>query len=613
MARPGIFIFLAAVALLWPPMSGAGAVLDKLGDFFGGKDRDRTPSQEILDPDQAFILSAAASGAGEITVHWDITEGYYLYRDKFRFSVDSGEAALGDVYLPAGETVTDPVFGKVEVYRHTADIKLGLQRRTSTATTLMLNAVYQGCKEDTVCYPPVSKSVPVFLPAVVEMPGPEGSAGTAMQNRLSPEEAINRDLRHNRLWLNLLVFFGFGLLLACTPCVFPMLPILSGIIVGHGESLTTRRAFILSLAYVLAMAVTYAVLGIVAGALHINLQAAAQNVWVIGAFSVIFVLLALSMFGFYTLQLPQSWQKWLSAFGIRQRGSLSGAVLMGALSAVIVGPCIAPPLAGALLYVSQTGNATTGGAALFVLGLGMGLPLLVVGTSAGRLLPRAGAWMETIQRIFGVVMLGVAIWFLERVLPPPVALFLWGVLSTVTAVYLGAIDKLLPEAKWQKLWKGLGIVLLVYGMAMVLGAAAGGGDKLRPLSGLVKTGDAMHGPAFTRIKSGSDLDRFLAQSARAQQTVMLDFYADWCITCKEMEKDTFSNPAVQEQLHNVLLLQADVTANDGVDQALLNRFGIFGPPAILFFVDGKERRHLRVIGYMDPDDFVQHVMEVKTR
>lgn len=608
-------VMTAFLACAWTAMSQAGAPLDRLRDYFRGGDRAPSGTEEILEVDRAFVMSAAASGASphEISVNWDIAEGYYLYRDRFRFTVDSGEAALGAISLPAGEFITEPEIGMVEVYRHPVTIKLGMQRRTFAATTLTLNVVYQGCKENTVCYPPVGKAITVALPAMTEEVAGGMPAITALARPLSPEDAINRDLRHNALWVNLVVFLGFGLLLACTPCVFPMLPILSGIIVGHGHSLTTRRAFMLSLGYVLAMAMTYALLGVMVAALHFNLQAAAQNVWVIGVFSGIFVLLALSMFGFYELQLPAAWQGRLTEFGVRRQGSLAGAAFMGVLSAIIVGPCIAPPLAGALLYVSQTGNVVTGGGALFAMGLGMGLPLLAIGASAGRLLPRAGAWMDTVKRIFGVIMLGVAIWFLERVISPPVALFMWGSLATVTAIYMGAFDKLAPGATWHKLWKGAGIILLVYGIAMITGAAQGNGDKFHPLRGLGMESDStIPGLVFHRIKTGADLDRALREAVRKQQIVMLDLYADWCLTCKEMEKYTFSNPAVHAQLQNVMLLQADVTANDAGDRALLERFGIYGPPAILFFTDGRERRNLRVIGYLPPEDFIQHVREATT-
>lgn len=580
-------------------------VREWLGDFLGGP-----AAPEILDPEQAFVLSAttAPDHPREIIVRWDIAPGYYLYRDRFRFTLEASDAALGYVHLPPGDTVTDPEFGEVEVYYREAVITLGLERQDAAAATLLLHTVSQGCKEDTVCYPPVSKTLPVQLPAATAVGG--GDIEPGVRERFSPEETISRDLRSNNLWLNLAIFFGFGLLLACTPCVLPMLPILSGIIVGHGRTLTTRRAFVLSLSYVLAMAVTYAILGILAGAMQFNVQAAAQNVWIIGTFSALFVLLAFSMFGFYSLQFPTAWQGWLSTYGIRHQGSLVGATVMGALSAIIVGPCIAPPLAGALLFISQTGNAVIGGAALFALGLGMGLPLLIIGTSAGRLLPRAGVWMETIKRLFGVILLGVAIWFLERVVPPAAGMFLWGALITGTAVYLGALESLAPGESWGRLRKGLGIILLIYGVTLIVGAAAGSGDKLRPLAGIAgerKTSPDIH---FTRIKSGGDLDQVLAQAAPAGRVVMLDFYADWCVTCKEMERDTFSHPEVQAELRKISLLQADVTANDALDQALLRRFELYGPPAILFFTGGREQRHLRVIGYMPADAFINHLRSV---
>ena len=589
-----------AVAPAWPK-----GVLERLGDLLGG-----AAAPEILDPEQAFILSAAVApdNAREIVVRWDIAPGYYLYRDRFRFALEGGDAALGFIHLPPGDSVNDPEFGAVEVYYRQAEIKLGLERQDAGATTVLLNTVSQGCKEDSVCYPPVSKTLPVQLPALTAGGGGEFERGG--RTGFSPEEVISRDLRFNALWLNLLIFFGFGLLLACTPCVLPMLPILSGVIVGHGRNLTTRRAFVLSLSYVLAMAVTYAVLGVLAGAMQLNVQAAAQNAWVIGMFSGLFILLAFSMFGLYNLQLPTAWQGWLSTYGIQHQGSLAGATVMGFLSALIVGPCIAPPLAGALLFISHTGNAVTGGVALFALGLGMGLPLLILGTSAGRFLPRAGLWMETVKRLFGVILLGVAIWFLERVVPPAAGLFLWGVLIAGTAVYLGVLERLAPSTAWGRLRKGLGLILLVYGVILIVGAAAGSSDKLRPLAGIAGAHKADAEIHFTRVKSGADLDQALAQAALAGQAVMLDFYADWCITCKEMERDTFSQPEVQAELGKISLLQADVTANDAVDQALLRRFELYGPPAILFFTGAREQRHLRVIGYLPADEFIHNVRAV---
>jgi thiol:disulfide interchange protein DsbD len=352
----------------------------------------------------------------------------------------------------------------------------------------------------------------------------------------------------------------------------------------------------------------------IAGSFAFNLQAASQNVWVIISFSGVFVFLALSMFGFYELQLPGSWQTRLAELGNRQQhGSLIGAVVMGVLSAIIVGPCVAPPLAGALIYISQTGDALLGGGALFALGLGMGLPLLVIGTSAGQLLPRAGVWMETIKKIFGVVMLGVAIWLLERVLPGPAVLMLWSVLIVVTALYMGALDTLSPGATWQKLWKGIGIVMLVYGVILIVGAASGAQDMFRPLQDVAYQSAKAGELSFEKIKTVDDLDRMLADAEWKNQPVMLDFYADWCITCKEMEKYTFSDPVVHAALQDVKLLKADVTANDASDQELMKRFGIIGPPAILFFIRGAEQRDYRLVGFVQSGDFVEHIKQVSAQ
>jgi thiol:disulfide interchange protein DsbD len=410
------------------------------------------------------------------------------------------------------------------------------------------------------------------------------------------------------------LFFGFGLLLAFTPCVFPMIPILSGIIAGQGPSITARKAFVLSLVYVLAMALTYSVAGVLAGLFGANLQAAFQNPWILGLFALVFVALALSMFGFYELQLPSSLQTRLAEISNRQAGgSLVGVAIMGLLSALIVGPCVAPPLAGALIFIGQTGNAVLGGIALFALSLGMGAPLIAIGTSAGELLPRAGAWMDAVKAVFGVAMLAVAILLLERILPPAIAMLLWSLLLIGSAVFLGALQDLPPEAGgWRKLWKGLGFVLLTYGVLMLVGAASGGKDTVLPLRGLALTGasgaTAPHA-LFRHVKSAADLDRELAAASATGKPVMLDFYADWCVTCKEMERYTFSDPAVVARMSRFVLLQADVTANDEQDQALMReRFGIPGPPAILFFdAQGRERQGYRVIGFMSAEEFAAHL------
>ena len=406
--------------------------------------------------------------------------------------------------------------------------------------------------------------------------------------------------------MNILAFFIFGVLLSLTPCVFPMIPILSGIIVGQPGKVTGLHGFVLSLAYVLAMALTYSLLGVLAGSFQLNLQAASQNIWVIGAFSLVFVLLALSMFGFYELRMPAAVQTRLASLsGPRQGSGLYSCAIMGAVSAVIVGPCVAPPLAGALLYISQTGDASLGGAALFSMGLGFGVPLLIIGASAGALLPRVGPWMEKVKQGFGIIMLGVAIWFLERVIPGAVAMILWALLVIIAALLMGALDR---TARTGKAFKAAGIAGLIYAGALMLGALSGSQDMLRPLAHLAGKPVSSSSLEFQRFKTAAELEQLLGAASAEGKFVMLDFYADWCITCIEMEEDTFSDPEVKRVLTDVVLLQADVTRNDAEDQQLLERFQLFGPPAILFF--GTDRRELleyRLVGYVKPERFLQHL------
>jgi thiol:disulfide interchange protein DsbD len=416
----------------------------------------------------------------------------------------------------------------------------------------------------------------------------------------------------------ILLFFVLGLGLALTPCVFPMIPILSSIIVGQGEGLTTRKAFTLSLVYVLAMALTYTGAGVIAGLFGENLQAAFQNPWIISSFVAIFALLSLSMFGFYDLQIPSSWQSKLSEISNRQEGgTLLGVGIMGFLSALIVGPCVAAPLAGALLVIGQTGDAVLGGAALFSLSLGMGMPLLAIGTSAGKILPRAGTWMNAIKAVFGVLLLAVGIWMLERIVPAQVAMLLWATLLIISAIYMGALDSLGVDATgWAKLWKGTGMIGLVYGVVLMLGVFSGGDNMWQPLQHLRFAGGAMPGTVagseqhleFKRIKGVEGFNAALAEARQQGKPVMLDFYADWCVECIRMEKTTFANPAVQQSLGNVVALQADVTDNDAEDKALLKHFGLIGPPAILFFdAGGREQRNFRIVGYKDSGEFTAHL------
>ena len=399
-------------------------------------------------------------------------------------------------------------------------------------------------------------------------------------------------------------FFLFGLLLSLTPCVFPMIPILSSIIVGQGEKLTTKKSFIMSLVYVLAMSVTYTVAGVLAGIFGENLQVMFQNPWIIGSFAAIFVVLSFSMFGFYELQLPNALQSKLTNISNNQKsGSYIGVAIMGFLSALIVGPCVAPPLAGALIYIGQTGDAFLGGTALFAMSIGMGIPLLILGVSAGKLLPKAGAWMDNVKAIFGVMLLAIAIWMAERIIPASITLALWSALLIGSSVYLGAFNNTYSKTGWAKFAKSFGIILFIYGLLIAIGMSAGSKDLLQPLKvlqgGTTQSTSQNEGLDFKKIKSSQDLKLAVASN----ELVMLDFYADWCISCKEMEKFTFSDASVQNNLAKVTLLKADVTDNDDIDKALMKSLNIIGPPAILFFKNGKEVKSQRVVGFKTAKDF----------
>ncbi|MGH8474671.1 MAG: protein-disulfide reductase DsbD, partial [Methylococcales bacterium] len=412
-------------------------------------------------------------------------------------------------------------------------------------------------------------------------------------------------------------FFGYGLLLAFTPCVFPMVPILSGIIVGHGHTISTSRAFGLSSCYVLASTITYTIFGVLAGLFgsSLNLQALLQTPGVIVAFSALFVLLACSMFGFYNLQLPASLQARLAAHGNRRKGGTALAVAsMGVVSALIVGPCVAAPLAGALIYIGQSGDAVLGGLALFAMGFGMGFPLLIIGTSAGKLLPRAGPWMNATKAVFGVLLLAVAVYMLQRIVPPSITMLLWAALLIIPAIYLRAIDAVPESASgWARLWKGLGIILLTGGILLLIGVASGSKDPFRPLNKLVRSErqPEQQDLIFTRVNSSSELDHHLTMASGSGQWVMLDYYADWCISCKEMESSTFTDPRVRQVLSRLVLVQADVTRDTPEDRELLKRFELIGPPAILFFEPGnQESRAYRIIGYKDAEGFLEHLKQL---
>ncbi|MBU0656116.1 MAG: protein-disulfide reductase DsbD [Gammaproteobacteria bacterium] len=578
-----------------------------------------------LSAEEAFAIGQPALDGETLRIRWVIAPDHYLYKDKFLVKVfEAKGVTVGEPVLPSGKVKQDEFFGTIEAVHDLAELRLPVQRTESgKAGSFTLELGWQGCAENVLCYPAELKAFKVSLPAPrageqpavswVETKVPEAVASAVGKDDapLSEQDQIAEKLASGNILLTLLGFLGFGLLLAFTPCVFPMIPILSGIIVGQ-KNLTPRKAFFLSLAYVLAMALTYTVAGVLAGVFGQNLQAMFQNPWVLGIFSTIFVLLALSMFGFYELQMPSSIQTRLNNLSNRQEGgSMIGVAIMGALSALIVGPCVAAPLAGALIYIGQTGDALLGGLALFALSIGMGIPLLLVGTSAGKWLPRAGMWMEAIKAVFGVMLLAVAIWMLERILPEAVSLLLWAALFVISAIFLGALTHLSEDSSgWRKFWKGTGILLLLYGSLLMVGSATGKGDLWQPLRGL-SLGQATAGSAspelpFNTVKSLDELQQAVKDAKG--QPVMVDFYADWCVTCKEMEKYTFPDPSVQAQLRNAILLKADVTDNSAEAKALLANFKIPGPPAILFFnKDGEELRQFRQVGFMPAETFAAHL------
>jgi thiol:disulfide interchange protein DsbD len=591
-------LLLAAVCLI-PAASGAQGLL-------GGVSSD----DDFLPPDEAFQFSATADRSGAVALNWAIADGYYLYRHRVAAKTATEGFTLGAVQLPDGKKKTDEFFGDVEVYYQQLDAVVPLTRATG-ADTIELKVTYQGCADAGLCYPPITKTVSVALLAPGTPPASATAGGTG-GGTVAEQDRLAGMIGSGNLFAVMASFFGFGLLLAFTPCVLPMIPILSGIIAGQGERATIGRSFVLSLTYVLGMSLTYTVAGAAFAAAGQQTQAFFQQTWILVVFALLFVVLALAMFGMFELQLPASLQTRLSAASGRQKaGTLAGTFVMGALSALVVTACVAPPLVAALAVIGQTGDIARGALALFALSFGMGAPLLVVGAAGGKLLPKAGPWMDTVKALFGVVFLGVAVWMLERILPGPLTVALWALLAFVAGYYFGGFrraDGLSPAP----LARAAGLFSMVYGVILLVGAAGGSNDPLQPLKGvaLLRDGPAATEPAgelpFTRIASISDLDRELA--AAAGRPVMVDFYADWCVSCKEMDKHTFSDPQVRADLGGFLLLKADVTANNDDDQALLRRFEIFGPPTTAFFGGhGRECRNFRLVGFVAAEELRQHL------
>ena len=565
--------------------------------------------QEFLHPDEAFALTVIPEDPERFQASFRVAEGYYLYRDKTSFSIAGHDAGLMPYRLPSGIVKEDPLFGEVQTWSGDVAVDLRLAEALAGSDGISLVAEYQGCAERGVCYPPQTKILKIALAtSSPEQAGVSGSGDSG--DLLSYADQIAQDLADETLVWSFLMFGGFGLLLAFTPCVLPMIPILAGVIAGANAG--TARALRLSLVYVLAMATTYAALGVVIGLTGANLQAYMQNIWVIGGFVLILILLALSMFGAYELRMPAALHNSLHQAGERFAGSGSylGAGVMGLLGALVASPCVSPPLVGALIHIADTGSALRGGISLFGMGLGLGLPLLVFGAFEGRFMPHSGPWMVRVKAVFGVLLLALSIWMLDRVVPGQVTLALSGLLFLGLGMILRAIDPLAPDAgTLSRLGKGVGFAFLIYGGVLLVGAGTGGDSLLRPWAQFTSaSGPAAPSLEFRPIKSVEDLDGEL-MAARGQP-VLVDFYADWCVTCRELDAFTFSDPEVQARMRRFTLLRADVTANDGSDQELLGSLGLFGPPAILFYAaDGEELRAFRTVSYVPAEQFAARLDE----
>jgi thioredoxin:protein disulfide reductase len=591
---------------------------------------------KFLMPDEAFKPSAHVNKKQQVEFIIELADSIYVYDEKVQVidaDLDDG-IVITSISRPKPTELHDEL-----VYTESPKlvVTLASDRVMDGVHKAALTLEYQGCSQQGLCYEPISKTFTLNINtsaletapqsktadavaatsqkiADANVNEPASKTANASVNEPTPKsesDTIADTLKEGNIWFIIMTFFGFGLLLALTPCVFPMIPILSSVIVAQGKNITTKKAFMMSLVYVLAMAVAYTIAGVLAGLFGANLQAAFQTPWVIVVFSLIFVALSLSMFDYYELQMPQFVQSRLNKVG-QERGGYMGVALMGFFSALIVGPCVAAPLAGALIYIGQTGDALLGGIALFSLSIGMGMPLLLIGLSAGKFMPKPGAWMEAIKSIFGVMLLGVAIWMLSRVIPEPVTLLLWSFLLIATAVNMGAFESVRSECPRcpKSITKSIGIIIFMFGMVLFLGGVTGAKNPLNPLEKFVapalSSTALVQENSFKTITSLNELDAILASSKGKR--VLVDFYADWCVACKELEHTTFSDPAVKAKMGEFVLVRADVTANGEREKALSKQYGVFGPPVVLFFdKNGKLMKGRDIVGFVEPEIFLKHL------
>jgi thiol:disulfide interchange protein DsbD len=558
----------------------------------------------VLSPEEAFQVSAKRTG-DLIVISLDLGKDIYLYDDKLKLSIiEPTKVSIdGDIKRPLPVDYEDYQIHKKPLKFM---IPISVIKKYVSSGEFKLEVEYQGCATSGICYQPMKSDFSFDLGG--------GNVEKTSSQELSEQDFIADTLKNGSVWIVLLSFLGFGILLSFTPCIFPMIPILSSIIVSQsGAKMSTKRAFMLSLVYVLAMSLAYTIAGILAGLFGANISAALQDPWIIGIFSAVFVGLAFSMFGFYEIQMPSFIQSKLAKKSDEMQGQgVIGVAVMGFLSALIMGPCVAAPLAGALVYIGQSGDAILGGAALFVMSMGMGLPLLVIGTGAGKYMPKPGGWMDAIKAIFGVTMLALAIYTLSRVVPANIIILLWTVLVISSAVYMGALESLKEGVNgWRKLIKSFAVIMFIYGIMLFIGAMTNATNPLNPLEKFSSSNtiqnvstEAVEEHNFRVVPTLNELKTVIAES---KKPVMVDFYADWCVSCIELENYTFSDPSVKKKLQEFTLIQIDVTKNSDDDKALLKEFGLFGPPAIMFFEDGSELKSKRLIGFKDAKEFLAHI------
>jgi thiol:disulfide interchange protein DsbD len=565
----------------------------------------------FLMPNEAFMPKISKQSDARYRVSIDLGKDIYVYENKVKVTDVDKEDGI-DLHVKSLTTSVMHHDEMVFLEPPEFDVTLVNSGDSSGVKKVKISVAYQGCSEKGLCYNPMTKEFVIDVDtSKLRQKESKTATSVAQSESVSESDMIAQSFKSGSVLLVLATFFGFGLFLAMTPCVFPMIPILSSIIVSQGSGMTAKRGFFLSLVYVLAMAVAYTLAGVLAGLFGANIQVALQDPLVLSLFALIFVALAFSMFGFFEIGIPHSWQTKITKHSDKasSSGGVIGVAIMGFLSALIVGPCIAPPLAGALIYIGQSGDALLGGAALFVMSLGMGVPLLIVGIGAGKFMPKPGGWMNNVSKIFGVMMLGIAIWMLSRILPEWTTMLLWAFLFIISSVYMGALEHLRGDQHGvNALVKGVGIIFLLYGTALFYGALSGATNPLNPL-------EKVASPAQNVLKS-SDIKTFITvhtaeelaiqlQKAKGKK-VLLDFYADWCTSCKEYEHVTFKDPAVREKMAEFVLIQADVTQNTDAQKALTKQFGLFGPPAIIFFdTEGKQIVGKDIIGYKPPQEFLK--------